>query len=155
MPPPSSTPGVPHATCLCLDGAGVLLRGPSGSGKSDLALRLIDDGRARLVGDDYCDYAVADGHLIARPRAARAGYLEVRGLGVLRLDDHALAPETVVRLVIDLTPGAPPDRLPPGAWADVLGVRLRRFRLDPGEPSATAKVHLAARLACGTMSALD
>ena len=55
-----------HATCIEVDGMGVLLRGPSGSGKSDLALRLIDGG-ARLVADDRTDLAVEDGRPDRRP----------------------------------------------------------------------------------------
>jgi len=145
----------PHATCIIVEGAGVLLRGPSGCGKSDLALRLIDRAQARLVGDDYCAYVVRDGRLVARPRAEAAGLLEVRGLGLLRLDAAALAGEATVVAVVDLTPGQPPERLPPAEWTEILGVRLRRFALDPREPSAPAKVRLAARLACGTMSAAD
>lgn len=144
-----------HATCISLEGSGVLLRGPSGCGKSDLALRLIDAGAARLIGDDYCDYAVEDGRLIARPRPAGAGLLEVRALGVLRLDAAALAARAAVVAVIDLTPGEPPERLPEPAWTALRGVRLRHFTLDPREPSAAAKVRLAVRLACGTMSAVD
>lgn len=144
-----------HATCLSLDGAGVLLRGPAGCGKSDLALRLIDAGTARLVGDDYCDYAVEAGALVARPKPAGAGLLEVRGLGILRLDSAVLAPQVIVTAVIDLTPGQAGDRLPEPAWVDVLGVRLRRFALDPFAASAPAKVRLAARLASGTMDAVS
>jgi serine kinase of HPr protein (carbohydrate metabolism regulator) len=143
-----------HATCLCLDGAGVLLRGASGSGKSDLALRLIEGGGARLVGDDYCDFALRDGRLLVRPRAAGAGLLEVRGLGLLRLPDVWLAAETAVVAVIDLHPGPPADRLPEVRWTELWGVSLRHFVLDPAPPSAAAKVRLAVALASGTMAAL-
>ena len=54
-----------HATCVAIDGVGVLIRGASGAGKSDLALRLIDGGAA-LVGDDYCDVTAREGLLIAQ-----------------------------------------------------------------------------------------
>ena len=73
-----------HASCVELAGAGILLRGPSGSGKSDLALRLIDSG-ARLVADDRTDLVVEDGRLIASSPAPIAGKLEVRGVGILAL----------------------------------------------------------------------
>ena len=52
-----------HATAVLLDGKGVVLRGPSGSGKSDLALRLIDEG-AILIADDRVDVKIIDGQLI-------------------------------------------------------------------------------------------
>ncbi|MEC8388619.1 MAG: hypothetical protein VX098_10900, partial [Pseudomonadota bacterium] len=54
-----------HGTCVAIDGAGVLLRGPSGSGKSDLALRLIDGG-ATLVGDDQLELSRVNDRLVAR-----------------------------------------------------------------------------------------
>src|SRR6516162_9304950 len=69
-----------HASCAARDGAGVLLLGPPGSGKSDLALRLLDCG-FMLVADDRVE--VEGG--VARPPPALAGLLEVRGLGILRL----------------------------------------------------------------------
>jgi len=62
----------------------VLLRGPSGSGKSDLALRLIDDG-ARLIADDQTHLAKKGHALIATPPPAIAGMIEVRGIGVVKL----------------------------------------------------------------------
>ena len=55
-----------HATCIAIDGVGVLLRGPSGAGKSDLALRLIDVG-GRLVADDRADLRLVDGSVVAAP----------------------------------------------------------------------------------------
>src|SRR5690606_32729552 len=69
-----------HATCVALGDTGILLRGRSGSGKSDLALRLIDGG-ALLVADDRVALSLEGGRVIARPPAALAGYLEVRGVG--------------------------------------------------------------------------
>src|SRR3546814_17418763 len=71
-----------HATCIAIDGRGILLRGPSGSGKSDLALRLIDGG-ALLVADDQVILTEADGELTASAPATTAGRMEVRGIGVV------------------------------------------------------------------------
>ncbi len=93
-----------HATALVVGEAGLLLRGPSNSGKTSLALALIAggarDGRfARLVGDDRVELAVANGRLLARPHPAVAGRVEVRGLGLLGADWE---PACVVRLVVDL-----------------------------------------------------
>ena len=61
-----------HATCIAVDGLGVLLRGPSGSGKSDLALRLIDGG-AMLIADDQVVLEAIGGVLFARPPDILAG----------------------------------------------------------------------------------
>ena len=81
-----------HATCIAVDGAtgplGVLLRGSSGAGKSDLAFRMIDQG-ARLVADDQCRLqrrnGAAGAYLVARAPATIDGLLEVRGLGVVEV----------------------------------------------------------------------
>jgi len=75
-----------HGTCVALSGLGVLLRGPSGSGKSDLALRLIDGG-AKLVADDQVELALdAAGRVMARAPATLSGLLEVRGIGPAKLE---------------------------------------------------------------------
>lgn len=93
-----------HATALVVGGAGLLVRGPSGAGKTSLALALVAeaerDGRyGRLVGDDRVGLTVAGGRLLARPHPAVVGRVEVRGLGLLRV---AVEPACVVRLVLDL-----------------------------------------------------
>lgn len=137
-----------HATCIAVDGHGVLLRAPSGGGKSDLALRLINQG-AVLVGDDYCAFAVREGALVAMPQPALAGLLEVRGLGIVRL---AHAAEAVVRLVVDLAPGGPVERLPAPRDTVLFGVSLPAVTLDPFEASAPAKVRLAMRIATGDIT---
>jgi len=94
-----------HASCVAREGAGILLLGRSGSGKSDLALRLLGRGFT-LVADDRV--VVRDG--IVRPVPALAGLLEVRGLGILRLPHVA---EVRLNLIarLDPPPGLP-ERLP-------------------------------------------
>lgn len=131
-----------HGTTVALEGAGVLLRGPSGSGKSDLALRLIDAG-ARLVADDQTELTrVADG-VIARSPASIAGRMEVRGLGILRVPTVPSAP---LRLVIDLVAPDRVERLPEPQFCEYLQCSLPLLALAPLEPSAPAKIRLA--LAC-------
>ncbi len=129
-----------HATCVAVDGVGVLLCGPSGSGKSDLALRLIDGGAA-LVADDRVVLSVKDGRLVGRAPRAIAGLIEVRGLGPLPVRSVPSAP---VALVVDLVPDAAVERLPEPDLRELLGVPLPLVRLDPFEASAAAKVRLAA-----------
>ncbi|MCB2102876.1 MAG: HPr kinase/phosphatase C-terminal domain-containing protein [Rhodobacterales bacterium] len=132
-----------HATAVDVDGVGVVLRGPSGSGKSDLALRLIDGG-ARLVADDRTDLTVTEGRLWAAPPPALAGGLEVRGVGLLRLDYRAVI---AVGLVVDLVAPAAVERLPDAATCAYGGCDLPLLRLAPFEASAPAKIRLmAARL---------
>ena len=94
-----------HASAVLVGARAVLIRGPSGSGKSRLALDLIDAARtgsllfARLVADDRVHLDNADGRLLVRPAEALAGLIEVRGVGLLRMAYEASA---VVGLVVDL-----------------------------------------------------
>ena len=134
-----------HATCVDVDGVGVLLRGPPGSGKSDLALRLISDG-ARLVADDRADLTADGGRLYVSPPPDISGLIEVRGLGVLCLDHRDAAP---LGLVLDLVPAAAIERLAEAGTCDILGLAFPLWRLAPFEASAAAKVRLAVRLAKG------
>ena len=130
-----------HATAVAIDGRAVLLRGPSGSGKSDLALRLIDAG-ARLVADDQSELRRCGEALWVRAPATIAGLLEVRGLGILRLE--ALA-EAAVGLIADLAAADRIDRLPPRRTETILGIAVPLIEIAPFEVSAAAKLRLASR----------
>jgi serine kinase of HPr protein (carbohydrate metabolism regulator) len=130
-----------HGTSVALGGDGILLRGPSGSGKSDLALRLIDAG-ARLVADDQTELNLAGGEVAMTAPATIAGRMEVRGLGIVPVPHVAAAP---LRLVIDLVPAGAIERLPEPAACDYLGRRFPLLRLAPFEASAPAKLRLALR----------
>jgi serine kinase of HPr protein (carbohydrate metabolism regulator) len=140
-----------QATCVVVEGAGVLLRGPPGSGKSDLALRLIDEG-AKLVADDGVEIRRRDDTIVARlPPAAPdsvRGRIEVRGLGIAPVPTVA---ETSLALVIDLVPADAVELLPEPATAVLLGAQLPLLRLDGLEPSAPAKVRLAVRAGPGSI----
>jgi len=134
-----------HATCVAFDGKGVLLRGPSAAGKSDLALRLIEAGAA-LVADDRVILQAEEGHVTASPPKNLAGYIEVRGVGVLEM---AHIPVCTVALVADLVGPDHIDRLPEPLEEELEGVRVTLLRLDPFEISAPAKVKLALDVATG------
>lgn len=127
-----------HATSVAIDGQAMLLAGPSGSGKSDLALRLIDRG-AVLVSDDYTLVKRIDGRLIATAPVNIIGKIEVRGIGVI---DLPYVPEAPVALLIDLSdlverlPDAPEMRM-------IAGVNVPVVKLAPLEPSAPIKAELA------------
>ncbi len=124
-----------HATAVAIDGLAVLLTGPSGSGKSDLGLRLIDRG-AVLIGDDYVEL---DAELMVRPVAALAGKLEIRGLDIV--DEHYVAP-CPLRLIVEL--GADGERAP-ASWPmrDLNGWSLPLLRLNAFAASAPLKVEYA------------
>ena len=130
-----------HATAIAIDSRAVLLRGASGSGKSDLALRLIDAG-ARLVADDQSELYRRGDAIIARAPATIAGLVEVRGIGIFRLDALAEAP---VALIVDLVPSETLERLPVRRSETILGLALPLIALAPFEASAAAKLRLALR----------
>lgn len=134
-----------QATCVAIDGIGVLLRGPPGSGKSELALQLIDRG-ARLVADDGVELRRQGEGLFAclpsgAPESVR-GRVELRGLGILPVPS---VPEAPLDLVIDLVALETLERLPDPLTVDLLGIALPLLRLSAAEPSAAAKVRLAVR----------
>lgn len=131
-----------HATTVAIDGAGVMLRGPSGSGKSDLAIRLIHDG-AQLVADDQTVLFVEHGRLMAQPPAEIAGKMEVRGVGIVRLGPPVIAP---VALIIDMVDIHDVPRIPEFESIELIGHSVPRIYLAPFELSAAAKVRLALRV---------
>ena len=73
-----------HASCVEIDGKGIVIFGPSGSGKSDLALRLIDAG-GKLVSDDCVEITNEGDVLYAFPSPNIEGMIEVRGVGIIKL----------------------------------------------------------------------
>ena len=143
-----------HATAVAIDTAAgrraVLLRGPSGSGKSDLGLRLIDAG-AQLVADDQCELHRQGESVVVRTPPPIAGLIEVRGVGIVRVEPLAEVP---VGLIVDLVrPEAAPEaieRLPRSATERLLEIDLPCIRVAPFEASAAAKVALALRAFAGT-----
>lgn len=135
-----TAPASLHASCVAIGEDGLLLRGASGAGKSDLALRLIDGGAA-LVADDVVLLSRSDGGAVrAAPPPALSGLLEVRGIGPLRLPHRT---GIVLRLVADLVPAAQIERVPLPAAAEILGQRLPLLRIDPWAASAAARLRLA------------
>ena len=120
-----------HASAVLIGARAVLIRGAAGSGKSSLALAVIQAGQngtfpfTRLVGDDRMHVEAAHGRLLVRPAETLAGLIEVRGLGIRRVPFERLA---AVGLVIDL--GAlDAERLPApdSAVAEVAGITLPRL----------------------------
>ena len=126
-----------HASCVALDGRAVLLMGPSGSGKSDLALRLLDRG-ATLVSDDYTVLTRDRGRLLATAPATIAGRIEVRGVGLVEIGNQSGLP---VGLVVDIA--APPERMPNDRSQEIAGVSIPVIAISPFEASAPIKVELA------------
>ncbi|WP_341704820.1 HPr kinase/phosphatase C-terminal domain-containing protein [Ferrovibrio sp.] len=128
-----------HASCVARNGLAVLLRGASGSGKSDLAFRMIDAG-ARLVADDCTRLSRDDTRLIAGAPETIRGLLEIRGLGPVELLPAAPTP---LALVIDLVPRTSVPRLPEPRFETFLGIALPCLSLDAFTASAAAVALLA------------
>jgi serine kinase of HPr protein (carbohydrate metabolism regulator) len=139
-----------HASAVLVGARAVLIRGPSGSGKSRLALDLIGAARmgalrfAKLVADDRVHLEAAAGRLLVRPAEALAGLVEARGLGVLRLDHE---PSAVVWFVVDLA-AADAERLPQPDRRQIAveGVSLPRLAVAPHIPALPAVLTLITSL---------
>lgn len=127
-----------HASCVAIDGRGVLIEGPSGSGKSDLTLRLIDRG-ARLVSDDYTVLIRDRGALLAKPPATIAGRIEVRGLGIIDMSYDEGVPVALIVALADAVERMPPERVE----RRIAGVKLPEIAIVAREASAPIKVALA------------
>lgn len=125
-----------HATAVAIDGSAVLLRGLSGSGKSDLAYRLIMSG-AQLIGDDQVLLELRQGRIYADGVENIRGLLEVRGVGLMK---RPVSPPCPLSLLIDLVPRDGMPRLPDNVPEVVLGLRVPRFSLYPFDASSVYKV---------------
>ena len=126
-----------HATTVAKDGRAVVIAGGSGTGKSDLALRLIDRGFV-LVSDDQTLISTADGKLIASAPGTIRGKLEVRGIGIVEVPE---ADSAAVSLWVDL--GHEIKRLPDGDGHRILGIDVPKINLDALTASAPIKVEMA------------
>jgi HPr kinase/phosphorylase len=139
-----------HASAVLVGARAVLIQGPSGSGKSRLALALVQAAAAgilpfaRLVGDDRVHIEAAHGRLLVSPAAALAGQIEVRGLGIRRMVHESAA---VVGLIVDLG-SIEGERLPASDQQETVlaGVRLPRLAVAAGnDPLPLLLAHLRIR----------
>jgi serine kinase of HPr protein (carbohydrate metabolism regulator) len=138
MNPPRLSSETVHASTVATNGRAVLITGPSGSGKSDLALRLLDRGFT-LVSDDQTIVRREDDRLIASAPPNIAGKLEIRGLGIVEMDHVGDMP---VALLVELTSDI--QRMPDDSRErPILGVSLPLISIDAMAASAPSKVALA------------
>jgi serine kinase of HPr protein (carbohydrate metabolism regulator) len=128
-----------HASAVAAEGRAVLITGPSGSGKSDLALRLLDRGFT-LVSDDQTTVKRDGDRLLASPPPTIAGKLEIRGIGIVEMDNLTDMPVAlIVELTMDQIQRMPDD----SRERPILGVSLPIVTIDAMTASAPSKVALA------------
>lgn len=126
-----------NVSCVAMRGRGVLITGEPGSGKSSLALALLDRG-AELVGDDGVTLDSVDGRIMASPPPNTEGIIEIRNVGLLEVPTST-AP---VCIVINLTAEA--ERLPLGAReAILLGLTVPQVDLYPDTPALPLRAEAA------------
>jgi hypothetical protein len=127
-----------HGAAVRLGDKGVLLLGPSATGKSDLAIRLIDAG-AKLIADDQVRIEARNDRLHAGPHERLKGLINLRGIGMLRLPFE----EGPLDLAVDLASSdRRSDPLPPPATASWFGIELPKICLDPWAASAVARIRM-------------
>ena len=127
-----------QATCVSINGCGVLIQGPPGSGKSSLALALLDRG-ARLVGDDGVLIEAQGAVLRASPPPRIGGLIEVRNVGLLSRPTTSFVP---LALALRLDPAAP--RLPEQAEVlTILGIDMPCLALWPDSPVLALRAEAA------------
>jgi hypothetical protein len=148
-----TAPVVMQASAVSIGGAALLIEGPPGSGKSSLALALIDRG-AGLIGDDAVTLAAEGERLLASPPPNIAGLIEVRGVGLVRLP---LARPAPVALILRLGGPEEPPRLPdlPLPLRQIAGVAVPVLAFDPGPVAPALRAEWALRqhgLACNPAS---
>lgn len=127
-----------QATCVSIGGRGVLIEGAPGSGKSSLALALIDRGGV-LVGDDGVLLEAREGRLFALPHPNTRGLIEVRNVGLVEMPVADAAP---VALVLALDPEAP-RFIDAAETIERLGIALPLVRLWPDSPVLALRAELA------------
>ena len=138
MNKPSLSSETLHVSCVARNGRAILISGRSGSGKSDLALRLIDRGAA-LVSDDYTIVRRVDGKLLASAPSNIAGKIEVRGVGILTFEIERDVP---VAIFVDLDRDV--ERLPAAHESiSIAGVDVPLIAANALEASAPVKVEAA------------
>ncbi|MBE6451934.1 MAG: serine kinase [Alphaproteobacteria bacterium] len=133
-----------HASCVDFLGQGILITGISGSGKSDLCLRLIMEQGAKLVADDRVNLTLFQDNIIATAPTILQGLLEVRGVGIINIQ---YCPQTSIKLAINLINDFDKiERMPEEKYFEFRGKKIRCFDLYGKDSSIVSKVLAALTL---------
>jgi serine kinase of HPr protein (carbohydrate metabolism regulator) len=144
-PPARSRTGNRHCNVVEIAGKGILIEGPAGSGKTSLALGLVDAARQRgidahFVADDQALLTIEDGRVIASTPPPIAGLAEIRGHGIVRL---AHRPQTSIELVIAMVNDDGIERMPAKATTEVLGTELPAIAVPVRHEAQAIRIILA------------
>lgn len=127
-----------HATLISFQNNGILLIGKSGTGKSDLALRMIMEKNAVLVADDRVNIENIDGNLYGSAPKEILGKIEIRNVGIAQLKTK---PKEKICLCVELCDDRNQlERLPEEEYADFLGVSVTKIKLYPFDCSIICKI---------------
>ena len=127
-----------YATAVAYHGFGFLIRGPSGSGKSDLALRLIEDG-AKLIADDQVNISAVRKELYLSSPDSISGLIEVRGFGVIKI---GAVRDIKLRLIVDLDPSYETERTPTIKEELIKNITVPVTNMKAFESSILARIKL-------------
>ena len=127
-----------YATAVAYRGFGILIRGPSGSGKSDLALRLIDDG-ANLIADDQVIIESVREELYLSSPDTISGLIEVRGFGVIKIESVR---DVKLGLIVDLDPSFKTQRSPKMKEELIKNIIVPVINMKAFESSVLARIKL-------------
>ena len=131
--------GLIHANAIVWQGRGVLLRGASGRGKSDLSLRIIASG-GRLVADDQVELTNQHGQLIASCPDNLKSLIEIRGLGIIKLPEQDICQRIAIAAIFDLVLEAEIERYPLPVVENIMNVILPCYKLWGFAASAPLKI---------------
>ncbi|MBQ8481046.1 MAG: HPr kinase/phosphatase C-terminal domain-containing protein [Alphaproteobacteria bacterium] len=133
-----------HATLIRINGKGVLLKGKSGSGKSDLALRLLENKKAELVADDAVKLCKQKEKVIGSAPENSAGMLEVRGIGIV---NYPYIESACIDMIVCLKSNTDEiERMPLMQKEVIFGLEINKIDLYAKENSAPDKIIVALRL---------
>jgi serine kinase of HPr protein (carbohydrate metabolism regulator) len=124
-----------HATSVAIEDNGVAIFGDSGSGKSDLALRLIDSG-ATLISDDITVFSKLEKNINLFGIENTKGLLEVREVGIITVPYvEGIKLKLVVRLTDKVI-----ERIPKTNQINLLGLKFPKLEINGKNSSSVAKV---------------